>query len=109
MRSRGRVPFRVVGGMLYDDPAAEREIGQWRMAARAWRALRTVRLGFLGHTDPGMLDMYSDFTMISAQTGANVEVLEMCDLARCLRESQPEETQAVLQLARDVRPGRLPR
>jgi L-arabinose isomerase len=52
--------------------------------------------------------MYSDFTMISAQTGANVEVLEMCDLARCLRESQPEETQAVLQLARDVRPGRLP-
>jgi L-arabinose isomerase len=100
--SRARVPFRVVSGMLYGDPVAEREIGQWRMAARAWRALRTARLGFLGHTYPGMLDMYSDFTMISAQTGAHVEVLEMCDLARCLRESQPEETQAVLQLARET-------
>jgi L-arabinose isomerase len=33
-----------------------------------------------------MLDMYSDFTMVSAQTGLHVEVLEMCDLDRMLRE-----------------------
>jgi L-arabinose isomerase len=39
-------------------------------------------MGFLGHTYPGMLDMYSDFTMITAQTGMYVEVIEMCDLAR---------------------------
>ena len=39
-------------------------------------------MGFLGHTYPGMLDMYSDFTMITAQTGMHVEVLEMCDLAQ---------------------------
>ena len=42
--------------------------------------LRTARIGFLGHTYPGMLDMYSDFTQVHAQTGAHVEVLEIDDL-----------------------------
>ena len=39
-----------------------------------------ARLGFLGHTYPGMLDMYSDFTQVQAQPGAHVEVLEIDDL-----------------------------
>lgn len=100
--ARARVPFHVVSGMLEDDAAAWGEIGGWCSAARAWRALRTSRLGFLGHTYPGMLDMYSDFTMISAFTGAHVEVLEMCDLARCLNEAAPAEAEAKLSLARET-------
>lgn len=100
--ARARVPFQVVSGMLRDDPAAAREIEEWLAAARAWRALRTARLGFLGHTYPGMLDMYSDFTMISAQTGAHVEVLEMCDLDRCLRESPAREAEDILRMTRET-------
>jgi L-arabinose isomerase len=46
--------------------------------------LRRSRLGFLGHTYPGMLDMYSDFTQHTAQLGTHIEVLEMCDLAKRL-------------------------
>ncbi|MDA0338226.1 MAG: arabinose isomerase, partial [bacterium] len=47
--------------------------------------------GFLGHTYPGMLDMYTDFTMVHAQLGAHVEVLEMCDLkARVDAVTDPE-------------------
>src|SRR5699024_1314270 len=38
------------------------------------------QFGFLVNTYNGMLDLYSDFTMIQAQTGIHVEVLEMCDL-----------------------------
>ena len=30
--------------------------------------------------------MYSDFTMVQAQTGAHIEILEMCDLDRMLRQ-----------------------
>jgi len=100
--ARSRVPFQVVSGMLHNDPDAEREISEWRAAARAWRALKTSRLGFLGHTYPGMLDMYSDFTMISAQTGAHIEVLEMCDLDRCLRTTPPAEAESKLALAREI-------
>ena len=35
-----------------------------------------------------MLDMYSDFTMFQAQTGAHLKVLEMCDLDRQLNRLQ---------------------
>lgn len=99
---RARVPFRVVSGTLRGDPIAWGEIEDWCRAARAARSLRTARIGFLGHTYPGMLDMYSDFTMITAQTGAHIEVLEMCDLERCVRLAGEAEVAAKIALAREV-------
>ncbi len=65
-----------------DAVSAWSEIEAWIRAAGVVRTLRNGRMGMLGHTYPGMLDMYSDFTMITAQTGMHVEILEMCDLAR---------------------------
>lgn len=78
--ARAGIDFNVVSGQLTGDDRAWGRIGDWCAAATAARALTTARLGFLGHTYPGMLDMYSDFTMVHAQLGAHVEVLEMCDL-----------------------------
>lgn len=98
--ARARVPFRVVSGTLRDDPRAWRAIEEWCQAARAVSALRSSRIGFLGHTYPGMLDMYSDFTMVSAQTGAHIEVLEMCDLEKCVNEAEPAEVAAKIAEAR---------
>ncbi|MBI4903151.1 MAG: L-fucose/L-arabinose isomerase family protein [Acidobacteria bacterium] len=92
--ARARVAFRVVTGTLRDDPVAWTAIEDWCKAAGVAGALRTSRIGFLGHTYPGMLDMYSDFTMISAQTGAHIEVLEMCDLDQCVQSVTAEETAA---------------
>lgn len=100
--ARARTPFRVVSGMLGDDPLAWNEIEEWCHAARAARALRTSRIGFLGHTYPGMLDMYSDFTGVTAQTGAHIEVLEMCDLDRCVRAVGEAEVAAKLRVAGEV-------
>jgi L-arabinose isomerase len=77
---RARIPFNVVSGMLYEDEGAWREIEEWCSAANVVRTLRGSRFGFLGHTYPGMLDMYSDFTMHHAQLGLHVEILEMDDL-----------------------------
>ncbi len=86
--ARSRIQFNVVSGLLY--PAEgyaqqyyERgwtEIEDWVRAACVMRELNYSRIGFLGHTYPGMLDMYSDFTMMHAQLGAHIEVLEMDDL-----------------------------
>src|SRR5262249_50807870 len=59
-------------------------------AAHAVRSLRTSRLGFLGHTYPGMLDMYSDFTQVHAQTGAHVELLEIDDLVERVESADVE-------------------
>ncbi|MBI1259745.1 MAG: arabinose isomerase, partial [Chloroflexi bacterium] len=86
--ARARIQFNVVSGLL--KPAeghanqyyvrAWREIEEWVHAAAIMRELSYSRIGFLGHTYPGMLDMYSDFTMHHGQLGAHIEVLEMDDL-----------------------------
>ena len=80
-RSRARgIPYDTVAGTIDDDERAWAKIGAWVRAAGVARALRRSRIGFLGHTYPGMLDMYSDFTAVHAQLGAHVEVLEIDDL-----------------------------
>jgi len=65
---------------------AWREIEEWIRAASVPRNLHHSRFGFWGNTYNGMLDMYSDFTLMQAQTGIHIEILEMCDLHRMLIE-----------------------
>ena len=80
-----------------DRPEAKRawvEIEQWVKAAMVKRNLQGARFGFLGNTYGGMLDMYSDFAMFQGQTGAHLQVLEMCDLNRHLEKVTDEEVAA---------------
>lgn len=100
--ARSGVDFNVVSGTLFDDPAAWGEIRSWCEAAAAVRTVRRARVGFLGHTYPGMLDMYSDFTMIHGQLGAHVEVLEMCDLKDRVDAAGADEVAARVAEARQV-------
>jgi L-arabinose isomerase len=65
-------------------------------AAGVARALRRARIGFLGHTYPGMLDMYSDFTAVHAQLGAHVEVLEIDDLGARVAEGPVDDKIAAI-------------
>lgn len=110
--SRAGIPFRVVNGLLgldatpaisltnevtHERPEAVRawsEIKGWASAAAVRRTLQHSRFGFLGNTYSGMLDLYSDFTMIQGQTGLHVEVLEMSDLTQRLKEVTPAEVRA---------------
>lgn len=94
--ARSGIPFRVVSGLLFKEHGAPaekawKEIGEWIRAASVVRSLRDARIGFLGHTYPGMLDMYSDFTQHHAQLGVHIEVLEMCDLAQRVKEVTDKE------------------
>ncbi|MCR8629842.1 L-fucose/L-arabinose isomerase family protein [Paenibacillus radicis (ex Xue et al. 2023)] len=107
--NRSGIDFKVVNGLLGLDytPAISlavettserkeairvwRHIEEWIRAASVPRNLRHSRFGFLGNTYSGMLDMYSDFTMIQAQTGLHVEVLEICDLNRLLKDVSEQE------------------
>jgi L-arabinose isomerase len=102
--ARARLPFHVVSGLLTgdDETRAWREIRSWCRAAGAVRALRSTRVGFLGHTYPGMLDMYSDFTQHQAQLGLHVEVLEMDDLQACVDAVTDEELERVLAETREM-------
>ena len=102
--ARARVPYQVVSGLLNgdDETRAWREIREWLRAAGAVRALRGARFGFLGHTYPGMLDMYADFTQHHAQLGLHVEVLEMDDLQTCVDAATEDDLGRVLRETRDM-------
>ncbi len=113
--NRAGIPFRVINGLLglektpeisvADEVTCHRpeairaweQISQWARAAGVKRALQHARFGFLGNNYSGMLDMYSDFTMLQAQTGIHVEILEMCDLDRCLKAVTEEEVASIRQ------------
>lgn len=102
--NRAGIKYKTVSGLLglsetpeisaTDEVTAERaeavkawaQIIDWVKAAGAKRELTHSRFGFLGNNYSGMLDMYSDFTMLQAQTGIHVELLEMCDLDRNLKK-----------------------
>jgi len=112
--NRAGIPFHIVNGLLglrhtpdnslADEDTADRpeairawrEIEAWIKAASVAGALRHGRFGFLGNTYSGMLDMYSDFTMVQAQTGLHVQVLEMCDLNERLNQITEKQTQEKL-------------
>ncbi|MEV8401680.1 L-fucose/L-arabinose isomerase family protein [Streptomyces niveus] len=73
------VPFRSVSGHLEDERAWAR-IGRWIGAAGVRGALRRGRHGLMGHLYPGMYDVSTDLTMVPANLGGHVEVLEFDDL-----------------------------
>lgn len=75
---------------------AWQEIEEWVRAAGIKRMLQHARFGFLGNNYSGMLDMYSDFTMLQSQLGIHVELLEMCDLDRSLNKVTEEEIKGKL-------------
>src|SRR5205823_11660828 len=65
--TRAGIAYRTVTGTLLDGDPAWETLREWLDAAYAVRSLRTARIGFLGHTYPGMLDMYSYFTQVHTQ------------------------------------------
>jgi len=73
------IPFRSVSGYLADERAWTR-IEHWVRAAAVSRVLRTGRHGLMGHLYPGMLDVATDITLVPAQLGGHVEILEFDDL-----------------------------
>ncbi len=92
--TRAGVRYDTATGTIEGDERAWAQIAAWVRAAGVARALRRARIGFLGHTYPGMLDLYSDFTMVHGQLGTHVEVLEIDDLVARVRAASESELRA---------------
>ena len=91
--TRCGVPFRSVSGYL-DDERAWQKITRWIKAAGVRGALRHGRHGLMGHLYPGMLDVSTDLTLVTANFGGHVEVLEFDDLrvrVAAVTDEQEEE------------------
>ncbi len=95
------VPFRSVSGYV-EDERAWAKIARWVRAAGVRGALRHGRHGLMGHLYPGMLDVSTDLTLVPANFGGHMEVLELDDLRE--RVSAVTDAQAAerIALAREV-------
>lgn len=98
--SRGLIDYELINGLLGLDytpaisvteertahrPEAKRawaQIEEWCKAAHVVNGLRGSRFGFLGNYYDGMLDMYSDFTLLQRTFGIDLKILEMCDVKK---------------------------
>ncbi len=92
---RAGIGFRSVSGHL-DEPRAWDKVAAWVAAARVAAALRTARFGLMGHLYPGMLDVSTDLTMLSAQLGGHVEVVEFDDLRERVQDVADADVDMVL-------------
>ncbi|MEY3773962.1 MAG: hypothetical protein RLZZ129_742 [Verrucomicrobiota bacterium] len=83
---RAGITFHQITGVLDDDPACWREVDAWVEAARVAAGMNGNRLGLMGHTYGGMLDIQSDATLQSVAFGTHIEHLEVDELSALRRE-----------------------
>ena len=73
------IQFRSISGYL-EEERSWAKVRAWVKAAGVRAGLRAARHGLMGHLYPGMLDVSTDLTLITAQFGGHMEVVEFDDL-----------------------------
>jgi L-arabinose isomerase len=95
------IDFRSVSGYVEEERAWAR-IERWLKAAGVRAAFRHGRHGLLGHLYPGMMDVITDPTLVSAQLGGHIEILEIDDLRVRVEKVAAAETEARMKVAQDI-------
>jgi L-arabinose isomerase len=94
--NRAGIGYEIVTGYL-QQAEVWIEIESWLEAARVAAAMRTNRMGILGHYYGGMLDVYTDVTKQAAVFGTHFEILEMCELKKYRDEVSEQEVTAKIE------------
>lgn len=105
--SRAGIDFHQITGMLHDDPECWSQVDAWIEAARVANVMFHNRLGLMGHYYGGMLDIYTDLTQQCATFGGHmemVEVEELADLRRSVKDPEIDTRTAEFMHAFDVQP-----
>lgn len=87
--ARAHIPFHQITGFL-EDSAAWHQIEEWLAAARVRSVLSNMRLGLMGHSYSGMLDVMTDLTLVSIVFGAHLEIVEADNLSACASDAREE-------------------
>lgn len=83
---RAGIRFHQITGVLDADPECWREVDAWVEAARVAAGMFGNRLGLMGHTYSGMLDIQSDATLQAVTFGTHIEHLEVDELSARRRD-----------------------
>jgi L-arabinose isomerase len=82
---RAGINFYQITGVLDGDAEVWNEVSEWIEAASVANRLAHNRLGCMGHYYGGMLDVYTDFTLMISALGSHFEIIEVDELSS-LRE-----------------------
>lgn len=82
--TRAGIKYNLITGYLNEEYVWN-EINEWVEACRVMNILKDNRVGVMGHYYNGMLDVYSDITMLAAAFGSHFELIEFGTL-KSLRE-----------------------
>jgi L-arabinose isomerase len=99
--TRCGIPVRSISGYLGEE-AAWAKVSHWVRASGVRGALQHARHGLLGHLYPGMLDVSTDMTLVPAQLGGHMEVLEIDDLRVRVEKVTDDEAAGRVALAREL-------
>jgi L-arabinose isomerase len=99
---RFKIPFFQVTGMLNADPHVKNEIQEWLSAARVAKTLYYNRMGVMGSYYGGMMDIYTDLTVLAATFGGHIEVLEIDELSSMREEVTDSQIQVKLKQIKEL-------
>jgi L-arabinose isomerase len=87
---RAGIKYNLITGFL-DEEYVWKEIGEWIDSCRVKSVLLNNRIGVMGHYYNGMLDVYSDITMLAAAFGCHFELMEFGVLKKLFEDSSEAE------------------
>jgi L-arabinose isomerase len=88
--NRAGIKYHLVTGYL-DESYVWTEVREWIDACRAMVVMKNTRVGVMGHYYNGMLDVYSDITMLAAAFGSHFELIEFGVLKNLFEKVKPGE------------------
>jgi L-arabinose isomerase len=88
--NRAGIRYHLITGYL-DEEYIWHETGEWIEACRVKLALMNNRVGVIGHYYNGMLDVYSDITMLASVFGSHFELMEFGGLKKYFDNSSETE------------------
>lgn len=94
VRMGKRVPSVIIG-TLENDEKADAEIAEYCQIAKVLHDLKNARIGHFGHPIEAMLDMHTDFTMITATFGCHIVQTEAENILAHFLNVQEKEIKEV--------------
>jgi L-arabinose isomerase len=93
--NRAGIKYNLITGYLNEEYVWN-EIGEWIEACHVMKVLKNNRVGVMGHYYNGMLDVYSDITMLAAAFSCHFELIEFGTLKNMRENVNAAETEGEL-------------
>ncbi|MCX6322092.1 MAG: L-fucose/L-arabinose isomerase family protein [Bacteroidia bacterium] len=87
--NRAGIKYHLITGYL-DEEYVWKEIKEWIEACSVMKVMKNTSVGVMGHYYNGMLDVYSDITMLAAAFGSHFELIEF-GVLKSLREKVSDD------------------